>query len=81
MPEVSQALANVFFDTAATPFLYQPQIFRHVGQIVGFDKILFGSDYPLLSPSRIISQLRSVGLGAEVEGLILGGNAERLLGL
>jgi predicted TIM-barrel fold metal-dependent hydrolase len=81
MPEVSRALENVFFDTAATPFLYRPEIFTHVGQIVGFDKILFGTDYPLLSPDRIMKQLRSVGLGEEVEGLILGGNAERLLGL
>ena len=81
MPEVGQALENVFFDTAATPFLYRPEIFTHVAQIVGFDKILFGSDYPLLAPSRITSQLRSLGLGEEAEGLILGGNAERLLGL
>ena len=81
MPEVGRALENVFFDTAATPFLYRPEIFIHVAQIVGFDKILFGSDYPLLAPSRITSQLRSLGLGEEVEGLILGGNAERLLGL
>jgi predicted TIM-barrel fold metal-dependent hydrolase len=81
MPEVGRALENVFFDTAATPFLYRPEIFTHVGQIVGFDKILFGTDYPLLSPGRIMKQLRSVGLGEEAEGLILGGNAERLLGL
>ncbi|MCK4242931.1 MAG: amidohydrolase [Dehalococcoidia bacterium] len=81
MPEVGRALENVFFDTAATPFLYRPEIFTHVAQIVGFDKILFGSDYPLLAPSRITSQLRSIGLGEEAEGLILGGNAERLLGL
>jgi len=81
MPEVSRALENVFFDTAATPFLYRPEIFTHVGQIVGFDKILFGTDYPLLSQGRIMKQLRSVGLGEELEGLILGGNAERLLGL
>ena len=81
MPEVGRALENVFFDTAATPFLYRPEIFTHVGQIVGFDKILFGTDYPLLSQGRIMTQLRSVGLGEEAEGLILGGNAERLLGL
>jgi len=81
MPEVGQALANVLFDTAATPFLYRPHIFRHVAEIVGIDKILFGSDYPLLSPSRVMSQLRSVGLGEEAESSILGGNARRILGL
>ena len=81
MPEVGTALANVFFDTAASPFLYQPHIFRHVAEIVGVDKILFGSDYPLLSPGRIMSQLRSIGLGEEAERSILGGNARRILGL
>lgn len=81
MPEVGQALANVFFDTAATPFLYRPEIFRHVADIAGVDKILFGSDYPLLSPGRIMGQLRSVGLGEEAESSILGGNARGILGL
>ncbi len=81
MPEVKRALGNAFFDTAASPFLYQPQIFRHVAEIVGADKILFGSDYPLMPPSRVIKQLRSLGLGEEVEDMILGGNARRLLGL
>lgn len=81
MPEVGQALKNVFFDTAASPFLYQPQIFRHVAEIVGVHKILFGSDYPLISQGRIMKQLQPLGLGEEAEGLILGGNARRLLGL
>jgi predicted TIM-barrel fold metal-dependent hydrolase len=79
MPEVASALANTFFDTAATPFLYQPQIFKHVAEIVGADKILFGSDYPLMSPKRIIAQLESIGLPRETEAMILGGNARRLL--
>jgi len=79
MPEVASALANTFFDTAATPFLYQPQIFKHIAEIAGADKILFGSDYPLLAPSRIIDQIESVGLSPEVKAMILGGNARRLL--
>jgi predicted TIM-barrel fold metal-dependent hydrolase len=79
MPEVASALANTFFDTAATPFLYQPQIFKHVAEIAGTDKILFGSDYPLMSPKRVIAQLESIGLPRETEAMILGGNARRLL--
>jgi hypothetical protein len=79
MPEVKTALENVFFDTAASPFLYRPQIFRHVAEIVGVDKILFGSDYPLMPQSRVIKQLRSLDMGEEFEGLILGGNAKKLL--
>ncbi|MCK4362339.1 MAG: amidohydrolase [Dehalococcoidia bacterium] len=80
MPEVAEALKNVFFDSSASPYLYRPEIFRHVAEIVGVEKILFGSDYPLISPSRIIKQLRSLDMGEEAEALILGGNARRLLG-
>ncbi len=79
MPEVAKALTNTFFDTAATIFLYQPQIFKQVSDIIGSDKILFGSDYPLLSPSRIIAQIQSSELAEEDKAKILGGNAQKLL--
>lgn len=81
MPEVAEALTNTYFDTAATPFLYRPPIFQHVADIVGIERILFGSDYPLLSPTRIIDQLALVDLGEEDRAKILGGNAERLLSI
>lgn len=80
MPEVASALANTFFDTAATPFLYRPEIFKHVVEIVGPDRILFGSDNPLMSPRRVTSQIESADLSQEAKAMILGGNAQRLLG-
>jgi predicted TIM-barrel fold metal-dependent hydrolase len=79
MPEVASALANTYFDTAATPFLYAPDIFRHVADIAGADKILLGSDYPLMSPGRVIAQIESTGLPGNVKAMILGDNAKRLL--
>jgi hypothetical protein len=81
MPEVSSVLRNTFFDTAASPLLYRPQIFKFAIQLAGAGKILFGSDYPLLTPRRIISEIQSVGLPAEMEDMVLGGNAQELLGL
>ena len=81
MPEVAEALGNVFFDTAASPFLYQPQIFTQVADIVTIDKILFGSDYPLLSPKRVIAQLESIDFSQEDRAKILGGSAQRLLSI
>lgn len=81
MPEVASAMQNVFFDTAATPFLYRPEIFRYIAEIAGVDKILFGTDYPLMPQSRVMKQLRSLDMGVDAEDLILGGNAKRLLGL
>jgi len=81
MPEVASALQNVFFDTAATPFLYRPEIFRYIADIAGVDKILFGTDYPLMPQNRVMKQLRSLDMGVDAEKLILGDNAKRLLGL
>ncbi len=81
MPEVKQAMSNVFFDTAASPFLYDPQVYNQVVQLVGADKVLFGSDYPLLAQSRLLNEVRSLDLPEETRDLILSGNARRLLGL
>jgi len=81
MPEVKKALDNVYFDTAASPFLYRPEIYNHVIQLIGAEKILFGSDYPLLAPSRLINEIRSLDLPEETVSLILSGNAQRLLGI
>ena len=81
MPEVKQAMGNVFFDTAASPFLYSPQIYNQVIQLVGAEKILFGSDYPLLAQSRLLEEIRSLDLSEATKDLILSGNARRLLGI
>ncbi len=79
MPEVAKVLTNVFFDTAATVFLYQPQIFPQVSDIIGSDKILFGSDYPLISQNRIMAQIQSLELAKRDKTKILGGNAQKIL--
>jgi len=79
MPEVKQAISNVFFDTAASPFLYRPQVYSQVVQLVGADKILLGSDYPLLAQSRLLKEIGSLDLPEETKNLILSGNAQRLL--
>ena len=36
--EVRKVLRNVWFDTAASPFLYDPDIYRLGGEIIGFDR-------------------------------------------
>ncbi len=81
MPEVKKAMANVYFDTAASAYLYSPQIYQQVAQLVGADKILFGSDYPLMAQSRITEEIESAGLAAEEKKQILGLNAKNLLGI
>ena len=81
MPEVKEAMRNVYFDTAASPFLYRPQIYNQVSRLVGADRILFGTDYPLLPPSRFLKEIESADLTGEERDLILSGNARRLLGI
>lgn len=79
MPEVAEALKNVYFDTAASLLLYRDQVFNQVAELVGADKILFGSDYPLIAQKRAIESITSLDLSEEAKDKILGGNAKRLL--
>jgi predicted TIM-barrel fold metal-dependent hydrolase len=44
-------------------------------------KILFGSDYPWITPERWMSDFEKIGIKDEVRPLILKQNAARLLGL
>jgi predicted TIM-barrel fold metal-dependent hydrolase len=79
MPEVARALANVFFDTAATVFLYKAEIFEQVSRIIGSNKILFGTDYPLMRQDRVIAQVRAAQLSEKDKAGILEANARKLL--
>jgi len=81
MPEVKKAISNVYFDTAASPFLYTPEVYNQVIQLVGADKILFGSDYPLVAQRRLLQEIAALDLAEETKNLILSGNALRLLGI
>lgn len=81
MPEVARALANVYFDTAATPYLYRKDIFLLAPQFIGWERVLFGSDFPLMPQRRPISDIKSLGLDRDKEKMILGGNAAALLGM
>ena len=79
--EVKEYLKNIYFDTAASPFLYDPKIYRLAVQLVGSDKILFGSDYPLLPPQRYFKEMEKAGLSNKERQWICGRNAEKLLKL
>ena len=81
MPEVPEVIKNVYFDTAASPFLYRPQVFATVVGLVGANRVLFGSDYPLIGQRRSLHEAQQAGLGPEDQEAVLGGNAARLFGL
>jgi predicted TIM-barrel fold metal-dependent hydrolase len=79
--EVRETLKKVWFDTAASPFLYAPEIYRTAVDILGHEKILFGTDYPLLAPKRYYQEMEGIGLQPEESKAIMGENAADLLGL
>jgi len=79
--EVREYLKNVYFDTAASPFLYYPQIYQIAVRIVGQNKILFGSDFPLLKPAQYFEEFKKAGLSKDEIESICGNNAARLLNL
>ncbi|MEI6047022.1 MAG: amidohydrolase family protein [Chloroflexota bacterium] len=82
MPEVRSSLTNLYYDTAATTYLYRFEIFRVALAACGLEKILFASDYPVLGPARLLERIRKEAQLTPPElKAILGGNAARLFGL
>jgi uncharacterized protein len=76
--EVKESLENLWFDTAASPFLYDPEIWQYAAALAGAEKILFGTDYPLLKPQRYFKEIENSGLSETDVDRICGGNAAKL---
>ena len=77
MPDLRTKLSNVYFDTAAGALLYDEKSVRRLVDLVGPERALFGSDFPLVHPGR---ELRRLGrLPKAAAAAFLGGNAERLV--
>jgi predicted TIM-barrel fold metal-dependent hydrolase len=83
-------LANVYYDTAASPLLYGPGVWGQFIGEVGADRVLFGSDFPLnLYPKleleselvRFVEEARNSGLDLAALEPVLAGNAQRLFRL
>ena len=78
MKEIKEKFKNVYYDTAAMVFLYEKSIYD-VAKAIGIqDKILFGSDYPLVSPKRYEKGLSESTLTPTEQVAILGENARSL---
>jgi len=81
MPEVAEECRNVYYDTAASPYLYRPSIYRLAAEAAGGGKILFATDYPLLPYRRTLADARSGLENSPFMDAVLGGNAARLFGV
>jgi len=81
MPEVAKVTSSVYYDTAASPFLYRPDIYKVALSIVGPGRVLFATDYPLIRMGRHLDELKGARLPKDALDGVLGRNAQGLLGL
>jgi uncharacterized protein len=73
--------ANVYIDLSGwSPRYFPPQLVRAANSLLQ-DKVLFGTDYPLLTPERWLRDFGELEIKDEVRPKILKQNAARLLGL
>lgn len=79
IPEVREVMKNVYYDTAATPYLYRSEIYSAALKITGAEKIIFGSDYPLLGVERYKNIIEQEIIVPEERCKIFQGNAGKVL--
>ena len=80
MPEVKKNLKNVYYDTAAAPFLYQKNIYQSLKAAGLLDKIILGSDYPLISPEVYLNRIDQTELNTDDKEFIYNKNIYNILG-
>ncbi|MBN2041755.1 MAG: amidohydrolase family protein [Spirochaetes bacterium] len=79
MKEVKNSLKNIYYDTAASPFLYDDKIYKIAADITGADKILLGTDFPLINFNRYIDAINNSIESETDRKAIMGGNALKIL--
>jgi predicted TIM-barrel fold metal-dependent hydrolase len=72
---------QVYIDLSGWSPKYFPPILVQYANTLLKDKILFGSDYPVMSPERWMAEFERLPIKPEVRPLILKENAAKLLGL
>ncbi len=72
---------NVYIDLSGwSPKYFPPQLVRYANSLLQ-DKVLFGSDYPLITPDRWMADFARLDIKDHVRPKILKDNAVRVLGL
>jgi len=72
---------NVWIDLSGwSPKYFPPQLIQYANTLLK-DRVLFGSDFPLIAPDRWLTDFAQAGFKPEVHPLILKQNAIRLLRL
>ena len=81
MIAVATKYENVYIDTSAyTVKRYPPELVQYM-KGHGKTKVMFGTNYPMITAARALDGLDGLGLDADAKALFLGGNAARVFGL
>ncbi len=72
---------NLYVDTSAYKATRYPADFVEFLRGRGSKKVLFGTNYPMLTASACLTGLKDLGLTDEAEQLFLSGNAQRVFNL
>jgi uncharacterized protein len=73
--------ANVYLDLSGwSPKYFPPQLVRVANSVLR-NKVLFGSDFPVVTPDRWLRDFAALDIKQEVRSLVLKDNAARVLGL
>ncbi|MEA2455378.1 MAG: uncharacterized protein QOI45_1640, partial [Thermoleophilaceae bacterium] len=72
---------QVYIDLSGwSPKYFPPQLVHHANTLLR-ERMLFGTDYPVLSPDRWLKDFEQLDIADEVRPLVLKENAARLLDL
>jgi uncharacterized protein len=72
---------RVYIDLSGwSPKYFSPQLVQYAGSLLRH-KVLFGTDFPVITPERWIRDFEGLAIKPEVRPLIMKDNAARLLGL
>jgi predicted TIM-barrel fold metal-dependent hydrolase len=72
---------NVYVETSARPARHWPARLKEFAGGYGQDKVIFGTDYPLLSFKRSVQDVHECGFPEEAARKILRDNAAKVFGL
>ena len=75
----AQAHPNIYLETCST--FRTPGVIEQLVNEAGADRVLYGSDIPIMDPRAQIGKIITAEISDEAKRQVLGGNASRLLGL
>jgi len=72
---------NIYIDTSAYTVSRYPKTLVEFMKTHGRRKVLFGSNYPMITPAQALAGLEALQLSDEIKTLFLAENARRIYGL